>query len=151
MSEITYQDQLNLKPKTWMQRNWKWFVPATCLGSLIVFAAFFMSILLFVFGFIKSADVYKTAFESAKNNPTVIETLGSPVEDSWYVSGSVRTTGSSGHANITIPIHGPNGKAKIYAIAQKSEGKWFYTKLVVVVEGTEVRINLLTDSIGDKR
>lgn len=128
---------------SWWQRNWKWFVPAGCLTMLILLAAFVGSIVLIVFGALKSSDAYKTAVARAKANPQVIEALGTPIEEGRFLSGKTNVDGSSGDADLTIPISGPKGKAKIYAVATKTAGRWKYSTLEVEVTGRGDRIELL--------
>jgi len=59
------------------------------------------------------------------------------------VAGSTEVSGGSGKADLTIPVHGPNGKATIYALATKFAGDWQYTKLVVKIDKTGDTIDLL--------
>jgi Cytochrome oxidase complex assembly protein 1 len=127
---------------TWWTRNWKWFVPTGCLSLLALFALFVCSIVLIVFGAMKSTDVYKDALARAKANPVVIEALGSPVKEGLFVSGNTNVNGASGEANLSIPISGPKGKATIYLKAEKSLGRWNYSDLVVEIEKTGERIDL---------
>ena len=129
----------------WWSRNWKWFVPTGCLTILLLILAFCAAILLFVFGVLKSSDVYKTALARAKSDPAVIEALGQPIEEGWFMTGKTNVEGTSGEADIGIPISGPKGDATIYAVATKSAGRWKYTTLEVEVDGRAERINLLQD------
>ena len=133
-----------LQPRpSWWSRNWKWFVPTGCLTVILLTLAFFAAIFFFVFSVLKSTDVYKTALATAKSNPAVIEALGEPIEEGWLMSGKTNVEGTSGEADIGIPISGPKGKATIYAVATKSAGRWNYTTLEVAVEGRQDRIDLL--------
>jgi len=50
--------------RNWWDRNWKWFVPVGCLGSLILFLGFIAAIMLLVFGMMKSSDAYKNGSRS---------------------------------------------------------------------------------------
>ena len=59
------------------------------------------------------------------------------------MSGNINVNGSSGHADLSIPIFGPKGKGKIYAVARKSAGVWQFQTLQVEVEGQPERIDLL--------
>ena len=127
----------------WWSRNWKWFVPVGCLGMLVVLVVFVGSILLIVFGALKSSDAYKTAVARAKANPQVIEALGTPIEEGMFLSGKTNVDGSSGEADLTIPISGPKGKAKIYAVATKRAGRWTYSTLEAEIDGRDERIDLL--------
>jgi hypothetical protein len=133
-----------MQPKgNWWTRNWKWFVPTGCATISALFVIFILSIVLVVFGALKSTDVYKDAVAKAKTNPAVIEALGSPIRDGMFVSGSSNVSGASGESNLSIPISGPKGKGTIYLSAKKSAGRWEYANLVVEIQKTGERINLL--------
>ena len=103
------------------------------------FAAF---IILVVFGAMKQTDVYQTALSRAKADQRVSSALGTPIEEGWYLSGTTKVTGSSGEADLTIPISGPKGKGTIYAVATKSAGDWTYSKLVVKIDSSGETIDL---------
>lgn len=132
------------QPKgNWWTRNWKWFVPTGCLTLIVLFVGFILSISLIVFGALKSTDVYKDAVARAKANPAVIEALGSPIKEGMFVSGNTNVNGASGESNLSIPISGPKGKGTIYLAAKKSLGRWEYQNLVVEIQSTGERVDLL--------
>ncbi len=108
----------------------------------MVFLAFGGLILMVVFGAIKSSDAYKTAVARASADPRVVNALGTPIKEGMLVSGSIKTSGPSGNADLSIPISGPKGKGTIYAVATKSAGQWRYSTLTVEVAGTGERIEL---------
>jgi hypothetical protein len=135
-------EQPSRQPTSWFGRNWKWFVPLGCFIPCAGFLGFLASIVLAVFGFVRSSDVYQHALEEASTHPAVIEALGEPVKPGWYVSGSIHVQGSTGNADIAIPITGPHGKGTVFAVAKKSAGRWDYEVLEVEVEGREERIDL---------
>jgi Cytochrome oxidase complex assembly protein 1 len=129
----------------WWQRHWRWAVPLLCVlcASLLVGA-----ILLFVsalFGMMRSSEVYTVAMQRARDNPTVVEALGTPIEPGWYLTGEMNTSGASGNANLQIPISGPNGKGDLYIEAKKNAGRWDYQTLTVDIDGREAQIDLLTE------
>jgi hypothetical protein len=130
------------QPSSWFGRNWKWVVPLGCFTAVAGFVAFVASIVLVVFGFVRSSDVYQHALETASSHPAVIEALGEPVAPGWYVTGSINVQGPSGSADISFPISGPRGKATVFAAAKKRAGRWDYEVLEVQVEGREERIDL---------
>jgi hypothetical protein len=130
----------------WWTRNWKWFVPTGCLTLLALFAAFIISILMIVFGAMKSTDVYKDALIRAKTNAAVIDALGSPIKDGFFVSGNTNVNGAAGESNQSIPISGPKGKGTIYLKAEKSLGRWKYLDLEVEIQKSGERIDLLKNS-----
>jgi hypothetical protein len=130
----------------WWSRNWKWFVPVGCLSTLLLFAGGIALLITFVFGMMKSTDVYSQALQRAKANPQVVEALGTPITDGYFTSGSIQESGPSGSAELSIPISGPKGSATIYLEARKSTGQWSFNKLVVETEQPSQRIDLLTES-----
>ncbi len=96
-----------------------------------------------VFSAIKSTDPYKDAFAKARIHPAVIEALGSPIKEGFFVSGNTNVSGATGEANLSIPISGPKGKGTIYVKAEKSLGRWSYSDLIVEIQKTGHRIDLL--------
>lgn len=128
--------------RSWWSRNWIWFVPTGCLTFLALIVGFVAVLVLVVAGSMKSSDAYKEAVERAKNNPAVIEALGTPIEEGWFVSGKTNVTGPSGEADLAIPISGPKGSATIYVVAEKSAGEWNFSTLRVEVKGSDERIDL---------
>ncbi len=94
----------------------------------------------------KSSDAYKQALDKAKSNPDVVAALGSPIKEGYFTSGSININGASGNADLAIPISGSKGKGTVYLEAQKSAGEWSYSKLVVQIDQTNERINLLSES-----
>ena len=129
----------------WWGRNWKWFVPTGCLGMLLLVACFVFVIVSIVFGAMKSSDAYKGALARAKADPRVVSALGSPITDGLFVSGKTNVSGTSGQADMTVPISGPKGKGTIYFVASKFAGKWTFSKLMVEVADTGQRIDLIED------
>jgi hypothetical protein len=129
----------------WWQQNWKWFVPTGCLTLFAIGVAFVGCIVVLAFGVMRSSDAYKIALARAKGDARVREAIGTPIGEGLFISGSTHVSGDSGKSDITIPIHGPKGTAKIYVVATKSEGEWEFSKLIVKVEKTGERINLAED------
>ena len=128
----------------WFSRNWKWFVPVGCLSMVAILAAFVGAIIFFIFGTIKSSDVYQQAVTKAKSNGAVIRELGEPIQPGWLVSGSIKIDNGTEDANFSIPVSGPKKSGTIFATASKQAGKWNFSTLEVEVEGQEKRISLLT-------
>ena len=131
------------REENWWSRNWKWFVPVGCLGTIILVAGFVAVIMFTVFGFMKSSDVYKEAVANAKANSSVVEVLGSPIEEGLFVSGNINVSGTSGRADLSIPISGPNGKATVFVVATRTAGNWNFSTLVVEFKESGTQISLL--------
>ena len=132
--------------RSWFARNALWVVPVGCLGLLAALAAFAGLILTIVMGSIKSTDAYHEAVERAKASPQVHAALGEPVKIGWFVSGNVNVSGSSGDADLSIPLSGPQGKGTLYVTARKRAGHWHYEVLEVGVEGRPQRIDLMSEN-----
>jgi cytochrome oxidase complex assembly protein 1 len=60
-------------------------------------------------------------------------------------SGSIEIAGSSGYADLEIPVRGSRGKATIYAVARKSAGIWKFETLDVAFDEASPRVSLLQE------
>jgi len=129
--------------RNWWDRNWKWFVPVGCLSLLVLLAGLVALVGSIVIGAMRSSDAYGHAVAEARRSPEVAQALGTPLREGLFVSGSVDVKGPSGTASLAIPLSGPKGKGTVYVEATKSAGEWTYSTLVVRVDGTEGRIDLL--------
>jgi hypothetical protein len=132
--------------KGWFGRNWKWFVPVGCLSIVVVAGAVVAAGVYFIFGTIKSSDVYQQALAKARSNQAVVRELGEPIEPGWWVSGTINVSNDSGNADVKIPVSGPKKSGAVYATAIKKQGKWDISALEVGIEGETKRINLLIPS-----
>ena len=128
-------------PKGWFSRNWKWVVPTLVMFFFILPLALLGS----VFAAMKNSDVAKESLLRARANPLLVQKLGTPIEEGWLVSGSINVSTTSGDADLAVPISGSKGKGKIYVTAHKSAGAWSYTVMEAAIEGSDQRINLLSD------
>ncbi|MBL8205502.1 MAG: cytochrome c oxidase assembly factor 1 family protein [Blastocatellia bacterium] len=132
--------------KNWWGRNWKWFVPTGCLTMLLACAGFVTLIFSIVLGSLKSSDVYNESLAKARTNAQVTAALGTPVEPGFWVSGNISVENSSGNADLSIPISGPNGSGTIYVTATKSAGRWNYSTMICEISSSGNRVNLLTST-----
>lgn len=131
-----------LPPRNWWSRNWKWLVPAGCLSFIVLFLIFIGGIVAFVFGAMKSSDVYRESLRRARANPEVIQRIGSPIEPGWYVTGNMNVESDSGSANIAYPLSGPKGKGRVHVVGAKENGQWIYTAMDVTLDSGR-KIDLL--------
>jgi hypothetical protein len=115
---------------------------------LLLAATFVFFFIAIIFGALKSSDAYKMAsLARAKADPRVVNALGSPIKDGFFISGNTNVSGSSGQADLTIPISGPNGKGTLYFVASKFAGEWTFSKLAVTVEKTGEKIDLIPRTV----
>jgi hypothetical protein len=111
----------------------------------LAIAVFISLIVLVVFGSMKSSDAYKMAVARAKANPQVVEKLGTPIEEGFFVGGNISVANERGNASLTIPISGPKGSATIFADAEKRGGPWEFSVLEVSIKGEARKIDLLEE------
>ena len=57
--------------------------------------------------------------------------------------------GSSGHADLAIPVSGPQGSGTPYVVASKSAGRWSMLQLVMDIKETDERIDLLENHLNN--
>ena len=127
----------------WFSRNWKWAAPTGCLLVVLLVALFVGSIFFFVFSMMKSNDAYQHALATARKDPEVVMALGQPIEEGWFTSGNFEENGASGQVNFAIPVSGPKGSGTVYVEARKAAGQWNYSTMVLEVEASKQRIDLL--------
>jgi formylmethanofuran dehydrogenase subunit D len=131
---------------SWWDRNWKWALPVGCLSTLAIFLVVVGVFAYAIFGFVtstmKATDAYKNAMAAAQNNSAVTEALGTPLTVGWLISGSFDIKGSSGSADMSIPISGPKGSGTLFVVATKSAGVWTYKTLAAEIDKTKQRIEL---------
>jgi len=127
----------------WFGRNWKWAAPTGCLLLVLLVALFVGSIFFFVFSMMKSNDAYQHGLATARKDPEVVMALGQPIQEGWFVSGNFEENGASGQANFSIPVSGPKGAGTLYVEARKAAGQWNYSTMVLEVEASKQRIDLL--------
>lgn len=125
--------------RSWLRRNWLWLLGGLFLCGLVFIGGLFM----LVFGAMRSSDVAKEATNRAHSNPAVLKRLGAPIEEGWLLSGSINVAGSSGDADLAVPISGPKGTGKVSVAAHKSGGTWNYSTMQAVIDSTGERIDLL--------
>jgi TonB family protein len=126
-------------------RNWKWMVPAGCLGLLLGLATLIGGVFFVVMSAMKSSDVYQGALKVAQSSPAAVERLGEPISDGWLVKGNVRHEGGRGNANFDIPLSGPKKSGTLRVWATTQGGEWTYERLDLEAEG-EAPVSLIDRS-----
>ena len=126
----------------WWHRRWKLAVALGVVVSLLLLSGFVAAVCSLTFGIMKQSGAYQQAVAAARADSHVVETLGTPIEEGYFVMGQIEMTNNGGYANLSIPISGPNGAATIYAEAEKSRGQWTFHTLEVMVQDTGEWIHL---------
>ena len=140
----TYPLQPEPMKRSWIERHPLWKIPIGCLLLLLLMAAFGIFVITIVTTSFRHSEAYEQALTMAKANPQVREEIGEPIATAWFVSGQLNVNGSSGHADLSIPISGPRGKGNIRAVANKRGGTWTFTWLQVTIDGHSEAIDLLS-------
>lgn len=127
----------------WLGRNWKWFVPVFCLLAAVVLGVLVAVTMSVAIRSLKSGELYQKAVETARLDAALSEALGQPLKEGFFAGGSFNYTSTSGRAEITIPVSGPQGSGTITLKAQRTTGPWLISSLVAEVDATKHRIDLL--------
>ncbi len=128
-----------------IQKKW-------AMAGLIIIAAAIVLICVFIVAMMamfKQSVAYEMSFERAVNHPLVIEQLGTPIEDGFFMTGNISVNGPSGEANISFPISGPNGSATVYSYAEKHLGEWEILEMLVEIDATGERIQIVPDESNE--
>ncbi len=99
-------------------------------------AIFFSIVALF-----KSSDVYQLALARVNANVEATALLGLPIEPGFPM-GSIRVSGPSGDAQLSIPVRGSKGKGTIYLQATRQMGTWTFERIQLEIDGSDGRIDL---------
>jgi hypothetical protein len=122
-------------PRSWLRRNWLWLLAGLFAGGLL----FVFGLFTLIFSAMRNSDVAKGATTMAQSNSVVLQRLGSPIEEGFFVSGSVNVGEGTGDADLSVPISGPKGKATVSVTAHKSAGVWNYNLMQVGIASTGER------------
>jgi hypothetical protein len=122
-------------------RIWMIVGAVGCLGVLVL-GAFVAGLGFVIFGSMRSSGAYQEAMRTLRSDPRAIEALGQPIEEGWFVTGSVNVSGPSGEASLAIPVSGPRGKGRLYVESLKRGGLW-RMRLLELAPPSGPRIDLL--------
>jgi hypothetical protein len=121
-----------------MQRNYLWFAPVLVVGVVLLVCGMAAGILTLM----KSSEVYSGAMNLVKSSPSVTAALGTPVKDGFFFTGRISESGTTGMADISVPVSGPKGGAKVYVSATRSRGQWHYNYVTVQIDATGPQIEV---------
>jgi Cytochrome oxidase complex assembly protein 1 len=130
--------------KSWLERRPLWKIPLGCLTLFLLIGIFGSIVMTIITTSFHNSDVYKLAVAKAIENSQVRDAIGEPIHPAWLVSGQLNVTGSTGNANLLIPISGPRGSGSIRAVASKNRGVWRFSDLQVNIKGRSEPIDLLS-------
>ena len=126
--------------QTWWSRNQFRVLVAGCCGAVVLFIGGIAFIVVAAFAMMRSSGACEEAVARAESSPAVVQALGAFLEVGWFVTGTLNPGRS---AEITIPVTGPRGKARINVVASKTNGTWVFSTLTVKLTATGARISLV--------
>jgi hypothetical protein len=139
---VSTPGMMHAQRKSWLAKNWFWLLIALAVcGVALLFGIFSL-----IVGAIRGSDVAKEAVARAQSNAVVAQRVGTPISEGWLVLGSINVSGTSGNADLAVPLSGPKGKATVYVRARKVTGKWNYNFMQAAIEGSDERIDLLASA-----
>ncbi len=134
----------HIEQKSWFSRNWGWVVPlGGCLTIILVFIIFLGSVIFGVTELISESTPYKDAMAKVNQDEYVLNLLGEPIETNGIMNGNISFQNDEGSVDISIPIKGPKGEARLYVEGDKRNDTWTYNELYVIISETEEQIDLL--------
>ena len=114
-----------------------------CAMGVVLFVGLLVGIAALVMNSFRKSDVCVEALEKVRASAVAKATLGTPIEQGWWLSGSINLSGNQGDASVAFPISGPKGGATLHATASKVNGKWIFSRLVMVPDRTGKPVDLL--------
>lgn len=130
-----------VRPKSWFERH---LVMVLCVGGAL-FVALVVAGVIGIFWILAHSTPAAMALEKAQHSRAVIAHIGEPIHRGRVVSGNINTNGSSGRAELSFPIIGPQGEAVVYVSATRTDDVWTLKTLQAAVKGTDDRIDLLNE------
>lgn len=143
MNEASSWPPVAAPPASWMRRHKLLAMGMGCFGLMVAGCLLVAAVLVAAGLAVRSTDAYQLALSTATHDPSVVAELGAPVRAGWITTGRVTVTGSTGDANLAIPIAGPRNSGTINVSASKSAGKWTFSVLNVDIASRPTAIDLL--------
>ncbi len=136
--------------KSWLDRHARWKIPLGCLIVILLICAFVAVLFTVLDVSFRKSIVYQEALDRAGRSPEVISRIGEPLRPGRVLQGRINVSGSTGTAEMNIPITGPRGKATIVLDARKVHGAWVFRTLYVGFDAQPGTVNLLDSAPAGK-
>ena len=136
--------------KSWLDRHAGWKIPLGCFIVILLICAFVAVLFTVLDVSFRKSIVYHEALDRAGRSPEAVSRIGEPLQPGRVLQGRINVSGSTGTANMNIPIAGPRGKAIIVLDARKAHGAWVFRTLYVRFDRQPGTVNLLDSVPADK-
>jgi hypothetical protein len=136
--------------QSWWQRNWKWLITIVLIATGI---ALLLSFLANDSDFAKAyanPALYDNALQQAQNNARVKEALGTlkPLDRMAIIEGNIIYVNEDRHVDITVPVKGDKGDAKLDITADKDGSTWKYSLIKIRIKEPKQEIIIVGDTVG---
>lgn len=123
------------------QRNWA----RAGLGVFTLLIAFVALLALGLPGIMKNSGAYQDSMTILRADPVATAILGEPVKAGYWIMGEVKLVNTSGFANLSIPVSGPECAGRLISRATRENGVWDIFLLVLTTECTRGPLVLVND------
>jgi hypothetical protein len=128
---------LQAEPPPGLSKIGKTWVTIAIVASFVLGIG---SLMVAVESIIHSSEIYTMTLKEAQGSPCVSIELGVPLNPGWMTTGETEESSVEGSANLSIPVIGPKGKGSLEMSAQKQNGVWKITSLVLVHDSKRIQI-----------
>jgi hypothetical protein len=95
------------------------------VGALFGIPAFFILVFALVFMVMRNSDPYQISFDLVQQNPSVIASIGTPVERTgWMISGTINYENDEGYADLDYEVTGPLGSGQVSFMGYLEDSEW---------------------------
>jgi hypothetical protein len=91
---------------------------------------------------LKSSDAYQLGLATVRANSQAVAELGTPISAGIPI-GSIEISGTHGKADISFSVEGPKATGTVYVDALRDLGQWKLKRIVLQIDGSGRRIDLL--------
>lgn len=100
-----------------------------------------------LFSVLADNEAARIAVAHANLHPEVTAALGTPLKVGRFASGSIQYSGSSGEADLALPVYGPKGGGTLYVKATRESGRWTIDALTLSPDDGSSRIKIIPGGI----
>lgn len=119
------------------QRKWALWGAAAWALLLGLLALGMLAVMLHI----RNSEPYRMAVDALHADAQAPALLGEPIS-TGFASGELREVSLGGHAQLQIPVKGPNGKGTVYLRATRELGQWTLDEAYLQMRGSAQRVDL---------
>ena len=121
------------------QRKWAMWGVIMLIFSLVVS----VGSVFFLFEALKSSEPYVMAIDKVQASREVQNIIGAPIKPGWWMVGDISTEGTTGKAELSIPVEGSKQAGTVSIRATKENNKWKMEQLFFQPKSGGPAIDLL--------